>query len=123
MPPPVQTSYKCCVTDLWMHLQQIENIHYTTCIDLKRHHKEMSIFSYCMRRNISGLLIFAILAGADRPPIQDYAIIKLQNNIFLSFINLMKLVEGSVSVLLPSRKRFTYFILIKLTFLLIKYIF
>ena len=73
-----------------------------------------------MRRNISGLLIFAILARAGRPLIQDYAIIKLQNNIFLS---LMKLVEGSVPVLLPSRKRFIYFILIKLTFLLIKYIF
>ena len=38
---PVRTSYKCCVTDLnekWMHLQQIEHLHYTTCIDLKRHH-------------------------------------------------------------------------------------
>ena len=35
-----------------------------------------------MRRNISGLLIFAILARASRPLIQDYAIIKLQNNIF-----------------------------------------
>ena len=39
-----------------------------------------------MRRNISGLLILALLAGAGRPLIKDYAIIKTQNTKHYFFI-------------------------------------